>query len=111
MDIFFQKDKLRREFNTKKLLVRRHGKRRADLIDRRMVQLRAVAVLADLRNLPGRCHELKGDRAGQLSMDLDHPYRLIFKPTDNPPPIKPDGGIDWTKVSAVTILNVEDTHG
>ena len=111
MDILFQRDKLRREFNTKKLLVRRHGKRRADLIDRRMVQLRAVAVLADLRNLPGRCHELKGDRAGQLSMDLDHPYRLIFKPTDNPPPIRPDGGIDWTKVSAVTILGVEDTHG
>ena len=111
MDIIFKIDKLQKEFNTKKLLVKRHGQRRAKIIDRRLSQLRAATILDDLRNLPGRCHELRKNRAGQVSLDLDHPYRLIFKPTDNPPPIKPDGGIDWTKVSAVTILDVEDTHG
>jgi hypothetical protein len=63
-----------------------------------------------MRNLPGRCHELREDRAGQLSLDLDHPYRLIFEPADNPIPLKPDGGIDWKKVTAIRIIGVEDTH-
>jgi hypothetical protein len=63
-----------------------------------------------MRSLPqARCHELKGDRAGQLSVDLVHPYRLIFEPTV-PVPRKPDGGIDWKLVTAVTIIGVEDTH-
>lgn len=41
---------------------------------------------------------------------LDHPYRLIFESADEPIPTKSDGGIDWTKVTAVRILGVEDTH-
>ena len=64
-----------------------------------------------MRHVPGRCHELAGDRSGQLSLDLDHPYRLIFKPATEPIPLKPDGGLDWTRVDAVLILGVEDTHG
>ena len=31
----------------------------------------------------GRCHPLHGDRKGQYSMDLIHPYRLIFTRVDN----------------------------
>jgi len=58
-----------------------------------------------------RCHELKGDRTGQLSLDLDHPYRLIIEPAHDPIPRKPDGGLDWNKVTAVMIVGVEDTHG
>lgn len=50
------------------------------------------------------------DRALQLSLDLDHPYRLIFEPANEPIPTKPDGGLDWNKVTAVRILGVEDTH-
>ena len=37
----------------------------------------------------GRPHELKGDRAGQVSVDLVHPLRLIFRPTVQPPPVNP----------------------
>lgn len=71
-----------------------------------------MTVLSDIRNLPGpRCHELTGDREGQLSVDLDHPYRLLFEPADDPIPIKPDMGLDWTRVTAVRILEVTDTHG
>ncbi|WP_229548556.1 hypothetical protein [Nostoc sp. CHAB 5836] len=51
------------------------------------------------------------NRAGQLSLDLDGPYRLIFEPADQPIPLKPDGGLDWDKVTAVEILGVENTHG
>jgi proteic killer suppression protein len=63
-----------------------------------------------MRTLSGRCHELKGERAGQLSADLDGPYRLIFKPAYNPAPQKADGGLDWEQVTAIVLVEVVDTH-
>ena len=63
-----------------------------------------------MRYLPGRCHELKGNRADQLSLDLDGPYRLIFEPAHDPIPRRPDKGLDWTRVTAVRILEVVDYH-
>lgn len=111
MDIDFDTHQLEKEFNTEKLLVRRYGPRRAELIKRRMQELRAADVLQYMRQLPQvRCHELTGNRAGQLSVDLDHPYRLIFVPGDDPVPRKPDGGLDWNHVTAIIILGVENTH-
>ena len=35
----------------------------------------------------------------------------LFEPASNPLPRKKDGGLDWTKVTAVRILEIEDTHG
>lgn len=92
-------------------MVRLYGDRRAKLIRRRLDELRAADTLEDLRHLPApRCHELIGDRNGQLSVDLDHPYRLIFVP-EEPIPTKSDGSLDWVQVRAIVVLGVEDTHG
>lgn len=110
MDIVFKNNKFEKECNNQRLLEKQHGKERAKRIRRRLDDLRAANVLEDMRNLPGRCHELLHDRSGQLSLDLDHPYRLIFESANEPIPTKPDGGIDWTKVTAVMILGVENTH-
>ncbi|NJO51352.1 MAG: killer suppression protein [Leptolyngbyaceae cyanobacterium RM2_2_4] len=110
MDIVSKSSKFASECNNQRLLEKRHGKDRAKRIKRRLDDLRAADVLDDMRSVPGRCHELLHDRAGQLSLDLDHPYRLIFEPADEPIPTKLDGGLDWTKVTAVRILGVEDTH-
>lgn len=110
MDIVFENNKLQKECNDQRLLEKNHGKDRAKRIRRRLDDLRAANVLEDMRNLPGRCHELLHDCSGQLSLDLDHPYRLIFEPADEPIPTKPDGGIDRNKITAVTIIGVRDTH-
>ena len=59
---------------------------------------------------PERCHELTGGRKGQLSVDLEHPYRLIFIPNHEPIPRKPDGGLDWKLVTSIMIIGIEDTH-
>jgi proteic killer suppression protein len=64
-----------------------------------------------MRHLPGRCHELHGDSSGILSLDLDHPYRFLFEPANNPIPTKPDGGLEWNKITTIRILGIEDTHG
>jgi plasmid maintenance system killer protein len=110
MDIVFNNDKFKKECNDQRLLEKSQGAVRAKRIRRRLDDLRSVNVLEDMRNLPGRCHELLYDRAGQLSLDLDHPYRLIFEPANEPIPVKADGGLDWKQVTTVRILGVEDTH-
>ena len=45
-----------------------------------------------------------------LSLDLDGPYRLYFRPAQDPPPAKPDGGLDWSRVTEVVIEKVYDPH-
>lgn len=112
MDILFRTAKFEKECNNDNLLQRRYGQNKATRLRRRLDELRAAEKLADLRTLPqARAHELKEDRSGQLAVDLDHPYRLIFEPAHEPVPQKPDGGLDWDAVTAVRIIEVVDYHG
>ncbi|MBA3924035.1 MAG: killer suppression protein [Nostocaceae cyanobacterium] len=110
MDIVFKDHKFEKECNNQRLLDKNQGAVRAKKIRRRLDDLRDANSLEEMRNLPGRCHELLHDRTGQLSLDLDHPYRLIFVPAHEPIPVKSDGGLDWKQVTAIKILGVEDTH-
>lgn len=113
MEIQFRETKFAKECNDQRLLLRKYGTKRARILMQRLTELSAANTLAELdpRFLPGpRCHELKGELAGQLSLDLDHPYRLLFRPAAQPPPHKADGGLDWTQVTAIVILGIEDTH-
>ena len=113
MDISFKSTKLEKEFNEGKRLEKIHGNLRAKKIRIRLAELRAVISLYDFwppKSGPSRCHELTGERKGQLSVDLDHPHRLIFVPNHEPVPQKPDGGLDWRQVTAIMITGIEDTH-
>jgi plasmid maintenance system killer protein len=110
MDIVFKNNKLEKLCNSKTRLLKELGADRANRVQKRLDDLRAAPNLGAMRSLPGRCHELKGDRAGQLSLDLDHPHRLIFIPANDPIPRKDDGGLDWSEVTEVEILGIEDTH-
>lgn len=111
MNIGFESAKLEKVLNSTKAVVKAHGAVRAKKIRQRMDDLRAAGTLADFRALPGRCHELHGALKGVFSLDLDHPYRLLFRPVGGPKEISTDdGGLDWARISAVEILGVVDTH-
>jgi len=110
VDIRFLNTDLADDCNSFERLVRKYNKQRARLLRRRLDDLHATPNLDAMRNLPGRCHELKGDRRGQLSIDLDGPYRLIFVPDHNPAPRKPDGGLEWLRVMKIVVIEVVDTH-
>ncbi|MBF0132457.1 MAG: killer suppression protein [Magnetococcales bacterium] len=113
MEIVFRNRKLAKQCGSMQSLQKAYGEKQARFIARRLNALRAAAHLGEFwppHEHAERCHELKANRTGQLSMDLDHPYRLIFKPANNPVPQRPDGGIDWHRVTAITIINVEDPH-
>lgn len=110
MDIIFASDKLREQCNNSKKGVKAFGPDRARRLRKRLDDIDAAGSLDDFNLLPGRCHELTGTKRGQFSLDLDHPYRLIFEPAHNPVPRNEGGGLDWKGITAVRILGIEDTH-
>ena len=110
MEVLFVSEKARRSFSSHRDLEKAWGKQGAKKIALRLQQLAAAPTLADMRHLPGRCHELTADRPGQLAVDVDHPYRLVFRPTADPSPKKPDGGLDWTQVESITVIEIVDYH-
>lgn len=87
-------------------------KKRAELITRRLGELRSMNNLSVAAQFPHyHCHELKGDRKGELAINLDHPYRLVFTVAQSPYPTKEDGGLDWSQVQTIQIERIEDYHG
>lgn len=111
MVIHFRSNKLEKTFSSEKELTRSYGVEQGRLIMRRVSELRAARCLADLRLLPQlRAHELVGDRKGQISITVRQPYRLIVLTANEPIPKLPDGGLDWSLVTEVTVTEVVNYH-
>ena len=111
MDIQFKTAKLQKICSQNAVAIKKLGPKMARKLQQRMMELQAAETLSDISRLPpARCHELKGDRKGQLSVGLEHPYRLIFIPVNNPIPEKESGGLDWTQVTKIKIIEIVDTH-
>jgi proteic killer suppression protein len=110
MGIRFRTAKLRKSCTDSKTLMKVYGPERGRILRRRLDQLRAAPDLEVMKGLPGHCHELSGNRKGVLAISLDGPYRLLFEPAESPPPQRDRGGLDWTAVTAICILDVESYH-
>lgn len=92
-------------------MVKQLGTKGAAKLKQRMMELGAAETLSVISHLPPpRCHELTGKEAGTFSVDLDHPYRLLFVSADNPVPRHGDGGIDRKQVKKIEIIEIKDTH-
>lgn len=110
MNITFKKKKLEKICNSRKLAQKEFGKIMGDRLMQRLEELSSCESLEIMKYLPqARCHELIQDRKGQLSVDLEHPYRLIFIPEPSFSYLS-DGGLDWSSVKKIKIISVEDTH-
>lgn len=110
MEVLFTDRRLRDRLSTRTHLVKKYGDVVAKRVTQRLQELRSAETLADMRNLPGKCHELTGDRTGELAVNLDAQHRLIFRPAENPAPQKPDGGLDWDAVTDVVVTEIVDYH-
>jgi len=114
MEINYPSASVRKNFETQSKLLRKHGARRAAMIQQRLYELSAAECLEDLRHLPGpRLHQLvrePGQAKAIFSVDLDHPYRLLFTADHDPEPSLAGGGVDWTRVTKILIVGIEDTH-
>ena len=80
-------------------------------LKRRLDDIRAAENMEVLMTLPGRCHPLKANKKGQWAIDLEHPYRLVFEPLEDPLPISKDGWLDLKLITTVKLIEVEDYHG
>ena len=111
MLIFFRTKKLQRLCSSAKEMLRACGATQARKLQQRLMELHAADHLAQIAHVPPpRCHELSSDRQGQLSVDLDHPYRLIFIPANDPLPLRDDGGLIWELVTEIEIIEIADPH-
>lgn len=109
VELMFATARLQRLFESQKELRRAHGDRCAKKLMARLADLSAASTLAEFRHLPGRCHELDGDRRGQLALELEGGKRLIFSPRGSDIH-RADGGLDWSLVEAVCVIEVVDYH-
>lgn len=115
MQLVIKDKKLKASLEDRAMCQRQYGKEMAKKIMLRMAALSAAESLADLwppMSGPERCHGLKGELAGAFSVDVKHPYRLLFRPTDG------TGGDQegdekqrWQSIKSIEILGIKDTHG
>jgi plasmid maintenance system killer protein len=110
MKITFQSKKLALELTHSRALLKRYGER-AKKINQRMNELSAAESLAVIQKMPAiKCHELIGERKGQLAVRISGNYRLIFEPSNDPLLRKPDGGLMWDSITEIRIIEIEDYH-
>ncbi|NOS76489.1 MAG: killer suppression protein [Nitrospira sp.] len=111
MNLTFCSNKLKKVCDSEKQMRTTLGISMSEKLKQRLFELKSADSLEDMRKIPAaNCHELGHNRQGQLAVDLHQPKRLIFKPDHNPTPTKPDGGLDWTKVTSIEVVEIVDYH-
>lgn len=111
MEVSFTSRSMQKACSSEKEMRKTWGAPMAKKLQQRLAELRAASTLEDVSRLPpARCHELTANRKGQVSVDLVHPHRLILVPDHKPVPARPEGGLDWTQVTRIVVLEVCDPH-
>ena len=115
MEIHVPNNRLRKALADDAARLRRFGTAMSKKLKTRLDALHAAESLADFwppNSGPERCHELKGDRAGDFSVDLNQPNRLLFRAIN---PRRTVGSKDqrdrWKAITKIEILEIKDTHG
>lgn len=80
MDIEFINKKMHKACNSSSEMVRRWGPKMAKKLQQRLVELAAANTLADMKGMPGHCHELTANRKGRLAVNLFNPIALSSNP-------------------------------
>jgi proteic killer suppression protein len=110
MNISFSDKKFQKIVNDDRKMNKEFGFIRAEKVRVRLTQLEDAATLEAVRFLPGNYHELTGDRKGQWACDLDQPYRLVFKPHEDPIPENRHGQFIWLEILGVEIIEIVNYH-
>lgn len=111
MEVTFTNSKLQKLCNSEAKLKGEYGPRMALKIQQRLYELADADTLADMSTVVGaRCHPLVANLAGLFAVDLVHPDRLAFRPANDPLPLRPDGGIDTARVTAIEVVGIGDYH-
>lgn len=107
VEIAFAKKSLRQVCESERTARHSLGAAVAEKLKRRLADLRAANSVKDL--VAGRPKELTNARAGQISLELAEGFRLILSANHNVPPLLEGTRVDWSKVSRIKIISIEDT--
>ena len=115
MEIFAKDNKLKAVLEDETVCKKRFGAPMSKKLTARLAVLRAAESLEAFwppNSGPERCHELKGDLAGIFSIDLNQPYRLLFRLIeDTPAQDRSNEQERWGSITAIEVIGIEDTHG
>ncbi|MDI4666578.1 type II toxin-antitoxin system RelE/ParE family toxin [Xanthobacter autotrophicus] len=110
MKVSFASKRLEKEMATAAAIAKRYGTL-AKRLKMRLELLYQAERLGDVpAEPPPRRHQLSEDYAGCYAVDVSGNWRLVFRPNHDPLPLKEDGGVDLTKVTAIEIVEVVDYH-
>jgi plasmid maintenance system killer protein len=111
MEISYPSKQMQKLCTSEKEMKGKLGARMVEVLKRQLAAIEAASNLEELWKVPQtRCHEMKGDRRGLISIDLVHPRRLYIQPNHDPVPEKEDGGLDRAAVTRVLIVAIDDPH-
>lgn len=102
---------MERSLRTERAGERQWGADKWRLMKRRVDALMAAPTLLAMDGVPGQCHQLRADRAGEFAVYLWSPYRLVFVPDHDPIPRLHDGRVNRSLVTQIVITEVVDYHG
>jgi plasmid maintenance system killer protein len=110
LEISYKSKKLEKQLTDPKAMTKAFGLL-ARKVNQRLKDLADADNLSIIKYIPAaRCHELTGDRKGELAVDVSGNFRMIFKPKHVPIPRKEDGGLNWEEVTNIQIIAIEDYH-
>ncbi len=108
VEIAFAKKSLRQLCESERTARRSLGGKVAERLKRRLADLRAANCVKDL--VAGRPRELRGDRAGQVAIDLGDGFQLVFCTNHGVPPLVDRSHVDWSRVNRVKIVSIEGNY-
>ncbi|UNC93507.1 hypothetical protein [Candidatus Contubernalis alkaliaceticus] len=108
MEVRFKNNKIKKQCEDPRRAQKDYGLRMGVLLTQRVGELIAATSLLDIKYiLSARLHELEGTRANEYSVDLVHPYRLVFTPIT-------EGDVKVNELQSIHIVRIEevtDYHG
>jgi len=109
LEIAFDKKSLRQICENDEKAKHDLGVKVADKLRRRLADLRAAKTVKDL--IAGRPHELDEPDDRHIGVELCDGYRIVFCANHNSIPTLKPNRVDWSKVSRVKILRIENYSG
>lgn len=108
MEIEFRDEHLRKICEIERYAVKQLGSPCAEKLK---IRISDIFAASNVRELPsGRPHALEGKRKGQYAVELHGGLRLIFVAANQPTPLVGKDNVDWSRVTKIKIIEVEDYH-
>ncbi len=108
MELAFATKSLRQLCESEDRAKRDLGVAMATKLRRRVADLYAATTLGDL--VAGRPRRLTGTRGRDIALDLDAGSRMIFRPNHRNIAKLESGEVDWSSVTRIKIIRLENDH-